>query len=79
MPRSPLNYTEYTLEANFAFGQTKQPFTHLKRIFITNMYRRMKGDPDEDFPQTIFLALTFRFVSAYTEYHIHIMSQAYTL
>ena len=32
--KSPLNYTEYELEANFAFGQTKQPLTHLKRIFI---------------------------------------------
>jgi len=34
-----LNYTEYKLETNFAFGQTKSPLTHLNSLSIRRTNR----------------------------------------
>ena len=51
--KSPLNYTEYELEANFAFGQTKQPLTHLKRIFIKKYLKEDVMGPRLPFSKNI--------------------------
>jgi len=45
MQKDLLNYTEYELGADFAFGQTKAPLTNLKRLFLQNLFREDVSGP----------------------------------
>jgi len=69
--KSLLNYTEHRLEAYLAFGKTKPPFTHLKRLFMEKPNQKAERGPRWTFSkQKFFLNLKFSsvYVYVYTEY-----------